>query len=109
MLACKPANEAAKARHVQGRSQHASLRCAGVVLFGGDNAVNEGDIVKRTGNVVDVRSASVRREEQERRLQQLADKEAALQASAAELADQRARLAADTAALDGQQRELQVV
>lgn len=26
----------------------------GVVLFGGDNAVNEGDIVKRTGNIVDV-------------------------------------------------------
>src|SRR6476469_1256393 len=26
----------------------------GVVLFGGDNAINEGDIVKRTGNIVDV-------------------------------------------------------
>lgn len=26
----------------------------GVVLFGGDNYVNEGDIVKRTGNIVDV-------------------------------------------------------
>ena len=26
----------------------------GVVLFGADNAVNEGDIVKRTGNIVDV-------------------------------------------------------
>ncbi len=26
----------------------------GVVLFGGDNAVSEGDIVKRTGNIVDV-------------------------------------------------------
>jgi hypothetical protein len=55
-----------------------------------------------------VRVRFVRRDEQERRLQQLADKEAALQAAAAELADQRARLAADTAVLDGQQRELQV-
>ena len=26
----------------------------GVVLFGGDNTINEGDIVKRTGNIVDV-------------------------------------------------------
>ena len=26
----------------------------GVVVFGADNAVNEGDIVKRTGNIVDV-------------------------------------------------------
>lgn len=51
---------------------------------------------------------SAHREEQVRRLRQLAEQESVLQAAEADLAEQRAKLAADVAALDGQQCELQV-
>jgi len=39
---------------VKGMALNLESDNVGVVLFGGDNAVNEGDIVKRTGNIVDV-------------------------------------------------------
>jgi proton translocating ATP synthase F1 alpha subunit len=39
---------------VKGMALHLESDNVGVVLFGNDSAINEGDIVKRTGNIVDV-------------------------------------------------------